>query len=371
MLALGGTALAGSQATARLSVEGGRNGYLGVYVDEVTTQKVTQLNLPGEYGVIVSSVAENSPADKAGLKENDVILEFNSVRVEGAMQFGRLVSETPPGRAVTLKIFRDGKRMDLKATIGSRETVFHGPDLRNLRIPIPEVRIPPVTVTVSGLSALGVSVQSLSKQLGDYFGVTDGHGALITSVRADTPAERAGLRAGDVIVAVDDSEVTGPSSLSRALSRKEGDVSLTILRDKQKQTVRVNLEKRERGDRRFFFDNDAISEWNFDFDWDFDYDFNYHFFDVIPETYMFDLEQQRRSVEDLLRQYQDGVRLKQRRLVDQLRQTQQRMAKLQYAEQARKSREQLRKQSEQLRLLERKRRLTPSYKRPISTPVIL
>jgi serine protease Do len=348
---------------------------------------------------VVSSVAENSPADKAGLKENDVILEINGVRVEGTLQFGRLVSETPPGRAVTLKIVRDGKRMDIKATIGSRETVLRGPGLRgSLQIPLPEVRIPPVAVTISGFSALGVSVQSLSKQLGEYFGVTDGHGALITTVRPDTPAARAGLHAGDVIVAVDDREVSSPRDLSRALSGKEGDVSLTIIREKQRQTVRVTLERRERSDRHFFtFDHDAISEGvfdlhrDFDFDFDFDlnpgFDFNYDF-NFPGRLFWFGAEKQRQAIEELMqeqqkkfydlddlqRRYKDELQRYQRdqlkrRLVDQVKRSYERVATTRSAAQARKARLETWKRNH-LRQLLRKSAPPPGYKRLVRTTIL-
>ncbi|MCS6815907.1 MAG: PDZ domain-containing protein [Blastocatellia bacterium] len=220
-------------------------GYLGVYVTDLTPEKAKQLRTPGEYGVLVMEVAEESPAAKAGIKANDVIIEFNGVRVEGEVQFGRLVRETPPGRTVPVKIVRDGKTQELKVTLGSRRPIAIGPDFRfDLRIP--EIRIPPIVVQLGGYSLLGVRVQDLTEQLGEYFGVPEGRGVLITFVRAGSPAERAGLRAGDVIVAVDDTDVRDVREFTRVLMRKEGNVSLTIVRNKERQKVTVTLERRER-----------------------------------------------------------------------------------------------------------------------------
>lgn len=224
-----------------------RTGFLGVYIDEVTAEKAKELNLPGEYGVIISRVEPESPAAKAGLKENDVIIEYNGIRVEGTLQLNRLVRETPPGRTVTLRIIREGKRQDVKATIGSRESVWRslpfrieGPDFS---LTLPEIRLPRVELRVSSYSRLGVSVQSLTRQLGEYFGVADGRGVLITSVAPGSPAERAGLKAGDVITAVDGKEITSPYTLTRELSRREGTVTLTIIRNKQQQTVTVEIQQ--------------------------------------------------------------------------------------------------------------------------------
>jgi len=232
----------------------GRTGFLGVYIDEVTPQKAKELSLPGEYGVIVSRVEPGSPADRAGLKENDVIIEFNGIRVEGTLQLNRLVRETPPGRTVSLRIIRDGKRQEIKATIGSRESALRdfpfrieGPDFS---VTLPEIHVPRVELRVSSFSRLGMSVQSLTRQLGEYFGVPGGQGVLITSVQPDSPADRAGLKAGDVITAVEGKEVTSPYTLTRELAQRDGDISLTIIRNKQQQSVTVHLERRPSTRRR-------------------------------------------------------------------------------------------------------------------------
>jgi serine protease Do len=228
-------------------------GYLGVYVTDLTPEKAKQLRTPGDYGVLVMEVAEESPAAKAGIKENDVIIEFNGMRVEGEVQFGRLVRETPPGRTVPVKIVRDGKTQELKVTVGSRRPITIGPDFRfDLRIP--EIRIPPIVVQLGGYSLLGVRVQDLTEQLGEYFGVPEGRGVLVTFVRAGSPAERAGLRAGDVIVAVGETEVRNVREFTRALAGREGDISLTIVRNKERQKLTVTLERRERP-RAWYYDD--------------------------------------------------------------------------------------------------------------------
>jgi membrane-associated protease RseP (regulator of RpoE activity) len=80
----------------------------------------------------------------------------------------------------------------------------------------------------------------LTKQLADYFGITDGKGALVTSVTEDGPAAKAGVKAGDVITAVDGEAVDSPGDISRVINRKkEGEVALTIIRNKSQQTIRV------------------------------------------------------------------------------------------------------------------------------------
>ena len=113
---------------------------------------------------------------------------------------------------------------------------------------------------------IGVGVGSLGKQLGEYFGVADGKGVLINSVRENSPAAKAGLRAGDVIVEVDGKPVAGSMELTRAISeKKEGDVNLTIVRNKNRQTIRVTPEKMQGGGGTWRIEDfDRDGDGNFD-----------------------------------------------------------------------------------------------------------
>src|SRR5215475_9605475 len=100
---------------------GGGSGWLGVGVSEVNAAKVKELKLPAERGVVLGKIVPESPAAKAGLKENDVVTEINGQRVEGTEQFRRMIREIPAGRTVQLSIWRDGKQQILSATLGKSE----------------------------------------------------------------------------------------------------------------------------------------------------------------------------------------------------------------------------------------------------------
>src|SRR3984957_6530723 len=100
--------------------------YLGVNLAEIDTNRAKELKLKEDYGVEISRVEENSPAEKAGVKPGDVVLEYNGQRVEGMEQFGRMVRETPPGREVKLTISRDGATQTLIAVLGSRKSRYSG-----------------------------------------------------------------------------------------------------------------------------------------------------------------------------------------------------------------------------------------------------
>jgi membrane-associated protease RseP (regulator of RpoE activity) len=109
----------------------GEGSYLGVYLEEVTSERLRELGLKEERGAVVMKVVEASPASKAGLKENDVIVSFNGRKVESVRELQRLLNETPAGRSVTLDIIRGGNQQSLSATLSRRspDTFFVSPDI--------------------------------------------------------------------------------------------------------------------------------------------------------------------------------------------------------------------------------------------------
>jgi serine protease Do len=215
--------------------------YLGVSLAEIDGNRAKELKLREDYGVEITRVEEGSPAEKAGVKPGDVVQEYNGQRVEGMEQFGRMVRETPPGREVKLTISRDGAPQTLTATLASRKV---RPLPENFTIQIPDIHMPdiPQIYTTMRTARLGVEVESLGAQLSEYFGVKDG--VLVRSVRENTAAQKAGIKAGDVITRVDGMPVTSPSELSgavRAASAKKT-YSLELMRERKPQTISVTVE---------------------------------------------------------------------------------------------------------------------------------
>ncbi|MCS7043547.1 MAG: PDZ domain-containing protein [Bryobacteraceae bacterium] len=226
--------------------------WLGVGVKEINSERARALNLKDEHGVEITTVEPDSPADKAGLKPGDVVLEYNGQRVEGTAQFVRFVRETPPGRTVRLTVFRNGSTQTVTATIAERKGrgfSLRSPGIEeefNIRIPriegIPDM--PRVTMSWR-TGMLGIEGEPLrDSQLADFFGVKDG--VLVRSVMKGTPAEKAGLKAGDVIVKVDDRKVSEPRDITNAL-RSARDASkktlpVVVVREKKETTLQVTLE---------------------------------------------------------------------------------------------------------------------------------
>ena len=150
----------------------GPRSYLGVGVADVDGQRAKDLKLSEERGVEIKRVEPGSPAEKAGFKEGDVVLEYNGQRVEGTEQFSRMVRETPPGRNSRITISRNGANQTLTATIGEH----HDADFGNLRIP-PMPPMPPMDVPrpvmAMRTSRVGLETETLNEQLAEYFGVKE------------------------------------------------------------------------------------------------------------------------------------------------------------------------------------------------------
>jgi serine protease Do len=220
--------------------------YIGVNIQEITAERAKALKLKDEAGVDVTRVEPESPAEKAGIKAGDVITEFNSQHVEGIEQFSRMVRETPAGREVKLSILRAGAAQTIPVKIGSR----HVNPIEGMLNAVPFNREPAPSnvmpdVPRSRMSwrsgVLGIEAESLSGQLADFFGVKDG--ILIRAVTRGGAADKAGMRAGDVIVKVADSKVATPSDVSTRLQVLAGkSTTVVIVRDKKEMTLTVNLD---------------------------------------------------------------------------------------------------------------------------------
>jgi len=220
--------------------------WLGVTLHDVTADKATELKLPGEYGALVEEVREDSPAAKAGLAKGDVILEFAGEHVRSAAQMRRLIRETPPGRTVALLISRNGQTRTLNVKLMARHESFS--------FQVPQIHVQPFPNQdfeyrlLSPGPRLGISGEDLTSQLATYFDVKQGKGVLVREVEAGSAAEKAGLKAGDVITRVENIEVSSLEGLRQALPRDfEGKkkISLLIVRERREQTLSVELEAPE------------------------------------------------------------------------------------------------------------------------------
>jgi serine protease Do len=238
--------------------------WLGVELREVTSDAAKELKLSAERGVVLGKIVPDSPAAKAGLKENDVVTEINGQRVEGAAQFRRMIHEIPAGRTVQLTVWRDGRAQNLSVTLGKSEErrqsfkVFAPPAPGTpgtfaFRMPeMPEIPDVPVmewngNILMGGQPRLGIDAEDLNGQLGTFFGAPDGEGILVREVNPGSPAEKGGVKAGDVITSFNGERIRTLGDLREKLSAKreakdkDRTVKLGVLRNKSEVSLSVEL----------------------------------------------------------------------------------------------------------------------------------
>jgi serine protease Do len=201
-----------------------------------------------ERGVEITRLEDDSPAAAAGLKVGDVLLRYNQRPVNSVEELIEMVRETAPGREVTLSISRGGSVQDVTVKTASRKSWAKHGSIEIPRIELPPVRIPdlPRAYMSWRSTIVGIEAESLDSQLAEYFGVKEG--VLVRSVVQNSAADRAGLRAGDVIVRVDGQPVRTPREVSSAI-RSEGTgkpVPLTVVRERRETTVTLSLADEDR-----------------------------------------------------------------------------------------------------------------------------
>jgi len=219
--------------------------FLGVGIQEIDSNRAKELKLSEEAGVEVTRIAPDSPAEKAGIKTGDVVTQYNGQRVEGMEQFSRMVRETPAGRDVKIGIIRNGAPQTITARLAAR------PGISAQLVPSPgnpsngepfEFRFPdmPQSRMTWRSAALGIEAEALDGHLAEFFGVKEG--VLVRTVNKGSAADKAGIRAGDVIVRVDDAKVATPADITARLRALRGrSVSVVVVRDRKEVNVMLSV----------------------------------------------------------------------------------------------------------------------------------
>jgi len=236
------------------SEDGGTSSYLGVDIADVTKDRMGALKLKEEKGVEVTMVDQDAPAGKSGIKEHDVILSMNGTAIESGAQLRRMIHETPPGRVVTLGLSREGQPLTLQMQLADKHKEYNwpGPKPGDIHVNIPPIHLPDIDipsinmVVVTSSARSGLMVENITPQLGDFFGVKDGNGVLVRTVEKGSRAEKAGFRAGDVIVKINNQPVHDTSDFSHAVKSRSGNsVNVGVVRDRKEQTLNLTLPERK------------------------------------------------------------------------------------------------------------------------------
>lgn len=280
-LAAGLVLVAGLAVSGATYAQTATGAWLGVYTQDLTPELRDGMDYQGTGGVLVNRVVPDSPADVAGIEKGDVLLSFDGRTIDSATELQESVRAARVSQSVPLVVLRDGARKSLTAKLAARpsagemermapvppqEDVEPGPgrgpkdldiqiegldpkDLKELHgleglQGLEGLRDLDLTrIGAAGRGRLGVRIETLGSDLGSYFNLPQGGGALVLEVMKDTPAEKAGLKPGDVIVKVDDRAVASAEDLMSALKGKDGQVTLRVVRKGGTRTFSAVLEK--------------------------------------------------------------------------------------------------------------------------------
>lgn len=234
-------------ALVLLAAEKTERGFLGVSLQRLGDGEREKLGVT--HGVLVLAVDKESGAAKAGIQKDDVIQSANGEKIRDPQSLAEVVRELAPGSAMKIGLWRDGKAQEVKAVLGKVERpkrlAWHG-------APLPKL--------IRSGAYLGINLLELDDDLAAYFGVKAGEGVLITGVEKDTPAAKAGLKAGDVIVQMADKPIKASVDIHEALAAlKKGDtISISVMRHGKKETLKAepDHERRHRIVRFFSGDKD-------------------------------------------------------------------------------------------------------------------
>jgi len=237
-------------------------GYLGVEIIDVDTDKAQALKLKEVRGAVITLIDHDAPAGQIGLKVNDVVLQLNGQNVEGSEQLRRMFKEIPAGRKVSIEISRDGNIQTMAVELADRQVLGH--DIWNKIDNGGDVFVQPPSMgmlpgggdtpaTSGGFHLpffgsslnVGALVEPLTSQMAEYMGVPSG--LMVKQVARKSEAALAGLRAFDIILKVGTEPVTNLAGWDRALRSNQGKpVQVTILRDKKQQTLTLQVDSKHR-----------------------------------------------------------------------------------------------------------------------------
>jgi serine protease Do len=235
--------------------ENSSKGYLGVYIDELTNKIIKKKNIPVEDGAYISGVADNSPAEEAGIEDGDVIVKFGDRTIYDGDDLRNAIKRTKPKTEVKVELYRHADKKTVTVKVGKTKSsalstynLGHAIDIPNLpNLPkFPKTFNSHISVISERVDIDGLRVQELTKQLGDYFGISNDDGVLVTEVDKESDYAKAGLTAGDVITKIENRTIDDINELTKCLDKYEGkDVTIDVLRDHKKVTIKMKLAESE------------------------------------------------------------------------------------------------------------------------------
>jgi C-terminal processing protease CtpA/Prc len=233
-----------------------KRAYLGIHMEELCGKLSEKYDYPKESGVIVTDVVEDSPAEEAGLKENDIIYSLDGEVVADPAHLADMVGEKKPGEKVEIEYYRDGKKHVIDVKLAEHSWEFYSFDWEDFSDYADDVKFYAKSLgktmgrvfatAAPGLRGrLGVKLVEINEDLAGYFNVKEDEGVLVLEVVEESPAEKAGIKAGDVIVKVAGNDVCDVEDVHDELSSLDGDkeFEIEIVRKGKKQQIKVEFDK--------------------------------------------------------------------------------------------------------------------------------
>lgn len=206
-------------------IEHGRvvRGWMGIAIQDITEDLAKQFAVKEGEGVLVGQVFKDDPADKAGVKVGDVVVEFNATKVTNPAQLSRLAASVAPNKKADLVIIRDGKRKTLEITMGEqKEEKAEG--------------------QISNNGSYGFKVDEITPKMIEEFGISQKEGVVITEITPGGNAAKAGLRPGDIIVEINRQRINNLADYHRVMASIGNGESLVVLRVRNQSSLYVGVE---------------------------------------------------------------------------------------------------------------------------------
>ncbi len=296
---------ANAEVIKTFEIDGDDEGYLGVYPQELDEAMLEALDFDGD-GVLISDVVNNSPAETAGIKTGDILMTFDGGQITSPKQLRRMVARTKPGDKVKLAVLRNGKKQTIDVTLGKREArryVIRSGEPHGFKEHHGFIQ-------VSSLPDLwiGVHLDQLGEQLAEYFEIKEGEGLLVTHVEDDSPAEKGGIIAGDVIVKIEGKKIHTVGDIHDLLRDHEEDdkIEVTVTRKGDQKSLKITLESKP-DDFCWSFNGGIIAR---EAEKHFDHDRRIRFLD----NFDFDIQITKDKLSEIIEELRDDVEKLKRRL---------------------------------------------------------
>ncbi len=296
-------------AYSRQTDEPRAKAWLGVTVRDVTEEAAKANKLEAQKGALVAEVADNGPADSAGIREKDIIVGFGQKEINDANDLVQTVSKAKVGDKISVRLVREGEKQTLQVALGA----FPHHRALGMNSLFKHFRI------LRNGANEGMQLMELNDQLAEYFGTQDGVGLLVVKVKKGSAAEKAGIKAGDVLTKIGNRTIDDVEDVSKALAKynEGGKVDVEVLRKGTSKTLSLQVSQ-DNDDYSYDFDNEwgrddmfqmpPFQEFRYEIPHFDEHDFQFNVHPRIPD--MKDLEHKLQNLQKSLKQKQRTMMIK-------------------------------------------------------------